>query len=63
MFQTTGNDIGDDLHVLVRVGREAGAGGNTVLVNHPQGTETDVVRVKIGPEGERVLALQPVELP
>jgi hypothetical protein len=43
-------DIGEDLHVAVRVGGEAAAGGDAVLVDDPELPEAHVVGVVVVPE-------------
>jgi hypothetical protein len=45
---------GDDLQILVRMGVEAGAGGNGLVVVREQETEPDVRRVVVRPERERM---------
>ena len=51
---------GDDLQVLVRVGAEAGAGGNGLVVVREQEPEPDVRRVVVRPERERVPRVEPL---
>ena len=53
---------GDDLHVLVRVGVEPGAGVDDVVVVDQQQPVVGVGRVVVVAEGERVLGVQPPEL-
>ena len=53
---------GDDLHVLVRVGVEPGAGVDDVVVVHQQQPVVGVGAVEVVAEGERVLGVQPPEL-
>ena len=51
-----------DLHVAVGVHAEAAAGGDRVVVDHPQRPEAHPGRVVMGSERERMPAVQPVEL-
>src|SRR6516165_2454078 len=52
-------DIGDDLHVGVRVWWEAGVGGNLVVVPHPKGAPAHSGGVHVLPEGKVVPGFQP----
>jgi hypothetical protein len=65
VLQRSVQDVRQDLHVPVRVGRESGAGGDTVLVDDPQVAEPHVALVVVVAEGEGVARVQPpeVELP
>jgi hypothetical protein len=47
-------DVGEDLHVAVRVGGEAAAGGDAVLVDDPELAEAHVVGIVVLAERERV---------
>ena len=60
MFQSTFQDVGDDLHVPVTVHPESLARLYSVLVDDPQRTETHVSRVVVGVEGKRVPGIEPV---
>src|SRR5690606_7013843 len=51
--------VGDDLHVGVRVRREAGARLDGVVVPHPQRAPVDAVRVVVTGEREVVLRVEP----
>ncbi len=51
--------VGEDLHVLVRVGRESAPGRDDVVIDDPQRAESHVGRVVIIGEGKRETALQP----
>src|SRR5262249_52340923 len=52
-------DVGDDLHVRVRVGRKAGIGGDLVIVPYPQRAPAHARGVGVLAEGKMVLGLQP----
>ena len=52
-------DIGDDLHVGVRVGREARIGSDLVVVPHSERAMAEALGVVIAGEGEMMLGLQP----
>ena len=52
-------DIGDDLHVRVRVGRKARVGRDLIVVPDAQRAPTHSRGVAIVCEGEMVLGLQP----
>src|SRR5438270_9536923 len=55
-------DVGDDLHVAMRVRREALAAGDAVLVDDAQGSKTHVVAVVIFAERKRVISIEPAEV-
>ena len=52
-------DIGDDLHVTVRVRREAAAGGDLVIVPDPQAAPVLALRVIVVGEGKMMTRVQP----
>ena len=52
-------DVGDDLHVGVRVWREAGVGLDGVVVPHPQRPPAHARRVVVAGKGEVVLRVEP----
>ena len=52
-------DIGDDLHVGMRMRREAGVGSDLVVVPHAQGSVPEALGVVIAGEGEMMLRLEP----
>src|SRR5262249_54639403 len=54
-------DVGDDLHVAVRVRAEAAAGGDAVVVEDAQAAEAHVLGVVVVGERERVPAVEPAE--
>ena len=54
-----GADIGDDLHVRVRMRREAGLGPDLVVVPHPKGAPAHATGVMPTGEGEMVARVQP----
>src|SRR5690348_6716353 len=54
-------DVGDDLHVAMRVRREALTRRHAVVVDHAQRAKAHVVRVAVFAEGKRVPAVEPVE--
>src|SRR5262249_26215418 len=62
VLQRALDDVGDDLHVAVRVGAEAGARPNPVLVHDAEAAEAHVGGVVVVAERERVPAVQPVDL-
>ena len=51
--------VGEDLHVPMRVTREASEWGNPVVVDDPQGAEAHVRRIVVVREGKREMAVQP----
>src|SRR4029078_13316484 len=51
--------IGDDLHVLMGMRREARVGSDLVVVPHAQGSVPQAVWVVIAGEGEMMLRLEP----
>lgn len=52
-------DVRDDFHVAMRVGGETAAAGDDVVVDHPEGTESHVVRGVVVSEGKGVGSLEP----
>lgn len=59
MRQLAAEDVAEDLGVAVRVGREAGVGGDAVFVEDAQGAEVSVGGVVIVGEGEGVVGVEP----
>ena len=59
VLQGTTHNVGDDLHVTVRMGRKATRRSDVILVDDTQGTETHPVRVVVIAEREAVPAVQP----
>ena len=57
--QCAGGDIGDDLHVAVRVRAEAAARRDQVVVDDAQVAPAHVRRIEIVGERERVMTFQP----
>src|SRR5579862_5760759 len=55
-------DIGDDLHVAMAMGVEAGARRDAILIDDAQRAEAHVLRIVIMAEGEAVAAIEPAEL-
>ena len=55
-------DIGDDLHLPVRMRVEAGAGGNLVIVPDAQPAQAHAIGVMVMAEAEMVAGIQPVVL-
>jgi hypothetical protein len=53
-------DIGDDLHIGMRMRRKAGSGCNLVVVPYPQSSPPHALRVEVIGEREMVLGLEPV---
>ncbi|MNT19068.1 hypothetical protein D3C72_1543050 [compost metagenome] len=52
-------DVGDDFHVLVRVRREAGLGGDLVVVPDAQLAPAHPLAVVVAGEGEMVTGIEP----
>src|SRR5438128_2579483 len=52
-------NVGDDLHVTVRVRPEAAPGRDPVLVDHAQGAEAHVSGIVVVAEREAVAAVEP----
>ncbi len=52
-------DVGDDLHVGVRMRREAGVGGDLVVVPDAKRAPAHALGIVVVGEGEVVLGLQP----
>jgi len=52
-------DIGDDFHVGVGMGRETRAGGDGVVVPHPQRAPAHAGRIVVAGEGKVVLGIEP----
>src|SRR2546421_611826 len=55
-------DIGDDLHVSMRVSAEALARLNAILVDHAKRAKAHEARLVVIGEGKRVVALEPTVL-
>src|SRR6185503_5788726 len=62
MFQSSLEDVGDDLHVAMGVRGKAAAGGDAVLVDDAQRPEADVLRIVVMAEGEAVFRVEPAEI-
>src|SRR5207248_11345543 len=60
VLKRAGDDVGDDLHVAVRVRREARGGRDAVFVYDEEVAEARPARVVVAVEGERVPAVKPV---
>ena len=52
----------DDLHIAVGMHAKAPAGGNRVVVDHPQRPKAHPGRVVVAGEGKAVPTIQPIEL-
>ena len=52
-------NVGDDLHIVMRVAGKAGAGRHAVVVDDAQGAETHVLWVAVLSEREAVPAIEP----
>jgi hypothetical protein len=52
-------DVGDDLHVRMRMGRKAGVRGDLVVVPDPDRTPAHALRIIVTGEREVVLGVQP----
>ena len=52
MLQRAIENIGDDFHVAVRMGGEAAARRDPVLVDHPERPESHVVLIVVISEGK-----------
>src|SRR5262249_39264353 len=59
VLQRAGDQIGDDLHILVRMGGETAAARDHVFVDHAQPAIAHLIRVVEIDEGEAVVRLQP----
>src|SRR5229473_2254828 len=55
-------NVGNDLHVLVPVGVESGAGADPILIDHAQRAEAHLFRIVVIAEREGVAAVQPSEI-
>ena len=62
MLQRPLQDVADDLHVPVTVGRKAAARLHAVLVDHAQGAKPHVAGVVVLAERKRVRGVEPVEV-
>ena len=60
--EPTFEDVGDDLHVVVRMRAEATAALDLILIDDAQLSEAHVLRVVVMAERERVLAVEPAEV-
>ena len=59
VFQLAGNDVGKDFHGAMRVGAEALAGSDLVIVDHAEGAKAAVVGVVVSGEGKGVVGIKP----
>lgn len=59
VLERASHDVGPDEELGVRVGTEAGAGGDAVFVDDAQGAEGFVLRMVVGGEGESVECVEP----
>ena len=59
MLELTAEDIGENLHVTVRVGREATTASDPVLVDHSQTAEAHLLWVVVVGKGEAVASVEP----
>jgi hypothetical protein len=55
-------DIGENFHVTMPMGGEAGARLHAVLIEHPQLAKAHIAWIVIAIEGERVIAVEPIKL-
>ncbi|MNN89189.1 hypothetical protein D3C81_2069660 [compost metagenome] len=62
MFQRAFEHVGEDFHVAVRVGVEAAALADAVVVDHQQIRKAHVLRVVVAAKGKAVLRIQPTEI-
>jgi hypothetical protein len=62
MLQLAIENVGDDFHVAVAVRAEARVGRDAIVVDDPQRAKAHLLRVVMISEGERVPAVQPVDL-
>ena len=62
MLEFTREHPGDDLHVAVRVGVEARAAADDVVVVDEQQSVAGVARVVVVPEAERMVGVQPADV-
>ena len=59
VFQRTFQDIGDDLHVTVGMGRKTFIWLDPILIDNPQVSEAHMLRVVITGKGKGVIGIQP----
>ena len=59
VFQRTGNDIGNDFHIAVRMQAEPFSDSHPVFIDHAKGTETHIAWVVIVGKRKRMVRLQP----
>jgi hypothetical protein len=59
MFELAIQDVGEDLHIAMGMGAEAGGGGDAVLVDDAQGVEVEMARILVVGEGESVAGVEP----
>src|SRR4029078_4698702 len=52
-------NVGDDLHVAMRMCRKALSGSHAVFIDNAKMAEVDVLRVVVVRKGERVVRVQP----
>ena len=62
MLECAFEDIGDDLHVAVRMRRESPARRHAVVIDDAQRAESHVLWVVVVPEGKTVLAIEPTKV-
>jgi len=59
VFDGAFQDIGDDFHIAMGMRRESLAGLDSVFIDHAQMAEVHVLRIVIGVEGKRMVAVEP----
>ena len=62
VLQRPFHDVRDDLHVAVRVSREAAPGGNAVIVDDAQRSESHVPLIVVVRKRKGVITYQPAEV-
>src|SRR5262249_31745452 len=61
MRKASRQDVGDDFHVAMSMGSEAGPRRYPVVVDNPQRTKARLLRIVVVTEGKRVAAIEPIK--
>jgi len=62
VLQFSGNYIGENLRIFVRMGGEPSAWFDNIVVHHNQGMKTAVLRIVVVGKGEGKFGMQPAVL-